>query len=475
MTIVAGQQSQLSASLTHVIETDGFVSSDFHVHGINSADSRVSHRKRVEGYAGEGVDNIILTDHGAHTDLDPTIASLGFGNWVSSTVGEEITTFDYGHFNAYPFTVDPNRISGGSTDWAVAAPAGQEFPSAGAFNATPAEIFALATTAATSTPSTTIQVNHIGSHFGPMKIDTSLVPPSDGLDAAGRLERRLDEPVSTNLFFPFPALELWNGYNRGAQSSFLNERIGVWFNLLNQGIETTFIADTDTHRHDSLRMSGARTWTPASPGSDGPGTVDSEEVAQMVDAGKATGGQGLFVTTALRATDGSGAQADLTRSGVTHITDAGGNVELDIRVQAPIWSGFDTIEIYANAQTTPVDIVNPYAYSATPTMTLAEGDCDATSAGDGDFDVTVVDVSADPGAQRLEANVTVPFSGLVDDTWFVVVAKGTDGACRSLFPVFPVNLDTASNTTVADLLDGNIGESGVMALGATNALYFDAP
>ena len=28
---------------------------------------------------------------------------------------------------------------------------------------------------------------------------------------------------------------------------------------------------------------------------------------------------------------------------------------------------------------------------------------------------------------------------------------------------------------LADLVDGNLGESGVMALGATNALYFDAP
>jgi hypothetical protein len=451
------------------------VSSDFHIHGINSADSRVSHRKRAEGYAGEGVDNIVMTDHHVHTDLDPTITALGLGDWVSSTVGEEITTFDYGHFNAYPLAIDPTRISRGSTDWAVAAPPGQDFPSAGAYNATPAEIYSLATAGANSLPTTTIQINHIDSHFAPLKIDTSLVPPRDGLDAAGRAERRLDEPVGTNLFFPFPALELWNGHTRGAQSDFLNERIGIWFNLLNQGIETTFIADTDSHRHENLRMAGARTWTAASPGSDAPGTVDGAEVAAMVDAGKATGGQGAFVTTVLRATDGSGAQADLTRNGTTHMSDAAGDVVLDIRVQAPIWSGFDTIEIYANAQTVPVDAANPYLYSAVPTQTLSEGDCNAGTMGDGDFDVTVVDVSADPGAQRIEANLSVPFSGLTEDTWFVVVVKGSDTFCPALFPVFPANVSTATNTTVADLMDGNVGESGVKALGATNALYFDAP
>jgi len=476
VTITAGSQTNVAAQIAPVLETAGFVSSDFHIHGINSADSRVSHTDRVEQYAGEGVDQIIMTDHHSHTDLDPTIASLGLGGWVSSAIGEEITTFDYGHFNGYPFTVDPSRVSGGSTDWAQAAPPGMEFPSAGAYNATPAEIFALATTGATSTPDTTVQINHIGSHFSPLRIDTTLVPPQDGLDAAARAERRLDEPVGTNLYFHFPALELWNGHTRGAQSEFLDDRIGIWFNLLNQGLPTTFIADTDSHRFTNLRSAGARTWTAAAPGSDSAATVDEDEVANMVDAGKATGGQGVFVTTALRATDGSGAVADLTRFGSTHMTDAGGNVELDIRVQAPTWAAFDRIEIYANATTTVVDAANPYAYGAVPDLVLQEGDCDAATGGDGDFDVSVVNV--DPGvagADRLEANVTVPFAGLTEDTWFVVVVKGTDGVCGPMFPVFASNLDAGTNASLPDLLDGNVGESGVMALGATNALYFDAP
>ena len=42
-----------------------------------------------------------------------------------------------------------------------------------------------------------------------------------------------------------------------------------------------------------------------------------------------------------------------------------------------------------------------------------------------------------------------------------------------MFPVYPDNLDTGSNTTLADLVDGNVTESGVMALGATNAVYFE--
>ncbi|MBW2243455.1 MAG: hypothetical protein JRH01_15845 [Deltaproteobacteria bacterium] len=475
VTITGGAQTTVAAQIAQVLDTDGFVSSEFHVHGVNSADSRVSHGKRVNGYAAEGVDNVVMTDHHVHTDLGPTIASEGLGAWLSSTIGEEVTTFDSGHFNAYPLTQDASRVTLGSTDWAGAALPGMDFPSAGAFNLTPAEVLALGTTGATSTADTTMQINHIDSHFETLQLDTSLVPPADGLDAAERLERRLDEPLSTNLFQLFPALELWNGDGRNDQNQFLNERIGVWFNLLNQGLNTTFIADTDSHRFTNLNYSGARTWTAAAPGSDSAGTVDSGEVAQMVTAGKATGGQGIFVTTKLRATDHSGDFASLDRFGSTFMTDAAGNVELDIRVQAPTWSEFDTIEIYANAATTVVDPAAPYLYSAVPTMTLNEGDCSSATTGDGAFDVAVVNVAAVPGADRLEANVTVPFSGLTVDTWFVVVVKGTDGVCPALFPVFAKGLNSTANLTPADLMDGNVGESGVLALGATNALYFEAP
>ena len=64
------------------------------------------------------------------------------------------------------------------------------------------------------------------------------------------------------------------------------------------------------------------------------------------------------------------------------------------------------------------------------------------------------------------------FSGLGATTWFAVVVRGTDGACGPMFPVYPHDLATASNTTLANLVDGNVGQSGTMALGFTNALYF---
>lgn len=464
ITITAGNTTQVAAQIARVIETPGFISSDFHVHGINSPDSRINYTRRIQQFGGEGVENLILTEHDAHYDLTAEIASLGFAPFLRSTVGEEITTFDYGHYNSYPRLVDPSRPSGGSTDHGGAAPPGQDFVQYGSYSLSPAQIHAAATTDATSTPDTVVQINHIDSHFSPLRIDTSQVPPQSALTPAQQLSLRLD-PTIPNLFFHFPALELWNGANRGDQNQFLNERIGIWFNLLNQGLMTTMIGDTDTHEYFNTNGGGARTWTASS--TDAPAAISDAEVADAVRNGRAVAGQGIYVQTRLLAQDGSGGVADFTGAGSTLVSSANGAVDLEIRVQAPTWAEYDRIEIYANASTTVAGTSGgvPVLFGATPTLILDKGV---------DFTVgTVAPHPAVPAAQRQETTKTVSFAGLTSDTWFVVVVKGRDGVSKPMFPVFPLSLNAASNTTLPQLLDGNLGEGGTMALGNTNALYAD--
>ncbi|MDX2167538.1 MAG: hypothetical protein SF182_10760 [Deltaproteobacteria bacterium] len=452
-----------TAQLARVVDTTGFVSSDYHVHGIASADSRVPEGDRVRQFAGEGVDNIVMTDHHAHTDLTGTIRKLAFERYVHATVGEEVTTWDYGHYNAYPLLVDLARATGGSTDWAGAAPAGREFKAYGAYGLELEAMRDLAEHGPLSTPDTIMQINHIDSTFDPLLIDTKEVPPRMRITPENRLRFRLD-PNGPNDYVHFRALELWNGASRGKQSEFLDTRIGVWFNLLNQGLITTAIADTDTHEFLPINAAGARTWT-ASP-TDEPAEIDPADCARAVAAGRAIGGQGAFVTPRLRADDGSGASADLTLEGATTVASSNGKVILEARVQAPIWAPFDRIEIYANATTVVARTRDgvPTLYAAEPSLVLAAG---------ADFTVERVVVDPDvPGAERFEATISVPYT-LDRDTWFVVLAKGTDGVSRPMFPVIAGDLNAATNTTVAELTDGNLGEGGVLSLGFSNALYAD--
>jgi len=467
ITVTEGNQTSVAARIAQVVETPGFVSSDYHVHALNSPDSRISNNARALQFAGEGVDNVIMTDHEYRTDLKPVIAQLGLVPFVTSMIGEEITTFDYGHFNAYPLQIDPSRVSGGAVDFGGGALPGRDFPAYGSYTLSPAQIEAAAT-GSFATPDTVVQINHIDSHFGPMRIDTGLVPPRSLLTPAQKAALRLD-PAIDNFFHAFPALELWNGYSRSHQNEFLVGRIGIWFNLLNQGIPTTMIGDTDTHELVNTRGGGSRSWTPTSAGSDLPATLLESEIGQAVKAGRAVSGQGLYVQARLLAADGSGAAADFTRDGSTLVASANGSVDLEIRVQAPLWAEYDRIEIYANA-TPNVAGTNggtPVAYGpGTPAVTL--------DLGAGGFTANVVDVHPGvPGGSRRETTKVVSFSGLTQDTWFVVLVRGRDGVSRPMFPIMPASLATASNTTLAQLLDGNLGESGVMALGNTNALYAD--
>jgi hypothetical protein len=290
-----------------------------------------------------------------------------------------------------------------------------------------------------------------------LRIDTGVVPPQSFLTTEGKMAFRLD-PEAENLFHHFPGLELWNGAGRGAQNAFLGERIGVWMNHLNQGLASTAIADTDTHEFLNLNSAGARTWT-ASP-TDAPAEIDPADVARSVKAGKAVGGQGVYVQAELVATDGSGATADLTLGGTNRLTTASG-VELHIRVQAPSWAPYDRIDVYANAATIVArrNQGTPTMYGAEPTRTLVAPE---------DFGVSLVPVG---NSSRRESQVTVPFAELGEDTWFVVVVRGTDGISRPMFPVFAHDLNRQTNLTLADLVDGNLNEGGTLALGFTNALY----
>ncbi len=480
--VSAGAVAEIETRIARVLDTTGFVSSDFHVHMLPSPDSWISLAERVLSYAGEGTDNIIATDHDAHTPLAETIASLGLTEFVHGTVGEEITSSDFGHFNGYPLDVDPERVTGGSTDWGGAAPPGQDFPSLGHFVLEPREIHE-EVLRANSSPNLAVQVNHIDSHFDPLRIDTALVPPTSHLDAAGRTAFRLD-PAGGELFHLFDALELWNGASRGAQDLFLIDRIGVWMNHLNQGLAITAIADSDSHTVLNLDSAGARTWTPAA--DDSPAAIDDDAVGAAVRSGRAVGGQGIYVQARLVA-DSTGESSgfalgdpllDVPVPGglrqAPGVTTSDGRVHLDLEIQAPLWAPYDRIEIYANAETAPIGPPDvPTRYTAIPTRVLVA---------QSDFTVEEVDPYAPesiPAARRHQTVQRVSFEDLVEDTWIVVVVRATTEALP-MFPVYPRDLESSENVDletgvpdIAKLRALTAAEGGVRALGYTNALWVD--
>jgi hypothetical protein len=127
--VVAGATTPVAGQITRVLDTTGFVGSDFHVHSIDSADAQVSRVDRVVSLLAEGVDFFTPSDHEFRADFAPTIAALGGSSLLGTATGNEITTFDYGTFQCLADDHRPAQVNGGAVDHGGAAPAGLDFPS----------------------------------------------------------------------------------------------------------------------------------------------------------------------------------------------------------------------------------------------------------------------------------------------------------------------------------------------------------
>jgi len=469
--VVAGQTTDVHARVARVVDTTGFVSADFHVHSIDSPDAAASRRHRVVSMLAEGVDFFTPTDHDFRADFQPTIEAMGVSDLVAVAPGAEITPFDYGHFNAWPMRIDPTLLNGGSVDFGGAASPGQDFPSRGHFNLTPGEIIAAAH--ADPGASNTVQINHIDSHFGieggfGLAIDTGTVPPQSGV--AGKV-RRLD-PSITNYFSPdFDALELWVGDDRTKIEVLLEQNVGDWFNLLNQGIVRTAVSSSDTHQRFSGPAGMPRTMV-ASP-SDRPGDLAAlaDTLSESVNAGRAVGTNGPWLRFSAHASStGESAALDLDHATMLRTTD--GAIAVRVEIQSPVWAEFDRVELYANATTVRRIEGRQISGGEIPIKRYRAEHAMVQTAGV-DFDVRRVLVDADPSHARLEAVATFELQDLTEDTWLVALVRGSDGISRPLFPVVAGSLRRPGNETLAGLTDGNLGEDGVLAVAFTNALFID--
>jgi hypothetical protein len=473
VTVNAGATSPVAATVEHVIDSTGFISADFHVHSIDSPDSRVPNGQRVLSMLDEGMDFFTPTDHDYRFDYQSTIDALGAMNLIGTAVGEEITSFDYGHFNAWPLSVDLSQVNHGAVDFGGSAPAGQDYPSAGFYSDAPVDIVTKAHADAPGS-NNTVQVNHVHSFFGldggsGLAIDTAVVPPTSTVPPAAR---RLNPSVMNFFTDTMDALEIWIGDTRAQiNTNFLGQNAGDWFNMINQGIVTTGISDSDSHTMNSGVAGFPRNMV-ASP-IDNPAGLSAiaDTLSANVNAGRVFGTDGPMVRVSVNAPS-TGETASLELGSPLTISTTDGAVNITVDIQSPTWAEFDRVEYYINTTTTRTTLLNKQTGAGAINVNRYSLTPDAVQTAGVDFTVNTVPV-AGTSSSRLEATTTLSLTGLTDDIYVVVMVKGTDGVSKPLFPVLPNNLKTSTNTTLAQLTDGNLGEDGIMALAYTNPLFVD--
>jgi len=387
-----GQTAKVDAVVGKAVDTSGWLSGDFHVHALASPDSPVTNLQRVGTFLAEGVDVLVATDHDVVTDFTPWIAEAKAEKWLASIIGDELTTFDYGHYIGFPLVRDANDLTGGAFDWGAGDGPG----------VTP---HGIALALAGGDADRVVQINHPnGGFLQALKIDVkqgiSLAPA-----AQFRLPPTTPDPVTgdTGLFSTaFTAMEIYNGH--GVEKFYTCAN--WWFALLARGLRWTGTAVSDTHSWNASQSGGPRSWVEVGAGKDSVATLDVKHFAKTVNAMKVVGSNGPFVRARIM---GDGKIRGL---GEVIPLDKGGTAIVEVEIQAPSWMSLDSVELFVSPTDTapPAGEQNAKAPKPTAVKKLALSPAD------------LID-GVDPGTKRYKVKVTFEFK-VEADGFAVVFVRG---------------------------------------------------
>ncbi|MDF1565240.1 MAG: CehA/McbA family metallohydrolase [Deltaproteobacteria bacterium] len=306
VTVTEGESASISFQIEKVIDTSGWVSADFHIHAMRSPDSRVPYDIRAKQAATDDLDIPVLTEHVYVSTLQPIVDTLGLGDRVIGMVGHEVTTFSYGHFNAFPL------------DWRPLDPNGGAVYEHGR---SPRELISAIRTQ-NGEADEIIQVNHPRS-LGPGGYFSWI-----GLDAVADTTNKPDD-----WSLEWDSIEAFNGgCSRGGENG---EAVDDWMAFTSNGYPKTLSSGSDTHDEDSP-PGIPRNWIQLDKAAV---AADPQAIVAAVRDRRLIVSCGPFVEFAA---------ADGTRLGGRTGVDGSGVASFSVKVQAPSWMQLDEIRLLEN-------------------------------------------------------------------------------------------------------------------------------
>jgi len=381
VTLQPGLRASLTAQISRVVDTTGWISGDFHLHMQNSADSGLRKEDRIITCMADGLEYAITSDHDFHTELRPLIDEMGASEYFMSTVGNELTTIEQGHFNGWPMTFDPSKPENGAVDWQQPSDSGAEVPEdrpdLDVF--TPGDVYdALRAGGAYGADLTVVQNNHprdgLLGNFYMYGVDVTTGEPSGELNILELFHPRI---TPEEFSYDFDAIEASNGKRQdliktptmddvadfsdgGTLYDFLTRtedeqealRTGStgldtsysgalddWFNWLNQDRRYTITGNSDSHAKTKVECGTVRNYVRSS--TDRPHFIDEQELTQNILDGRVSHSFGPFIEVDVTGDHGSGELGDT-------VSDTDGVIDVAIRVQSPTWFDVDRIEVFQN-------------------------------------------------------------------------------------------------------------------------------
>ncbi|MEZ4469186.1 MAG: CehA/McbA family metallohydrolase, partial [bacterium] len=310
ITVAAGQTLDLTAVLPRVVDTDGYVAADLHLHSENSTDSRVPYERRLVEVVAEGLEYLVSTEHDFVSDPAPWLARAGLGDRLVVRAGVESSTMRLGHYNIWPLQPDPERAGMGAPNWYEDD-----------LDAWLDRVHALV-------PEGVVQCNH---------------PRFNGGYAAFFEVTELDDGI-TPARYRCDAVELINGIANKQTAQVLAD----WLALDDAGVRLTATGASDTHETRDF-VGGARTLVRVGFGPQGlpldrPGQFSGPDVEAALRAGRAVASAGPMLDVQVEAFNGR-----LATVGET-LTDPGKSVVVRVRLEAPAWMNLDTLVLHIDGE-----------------------------------------------------------------------------------------------------------------------------
>lgn len=295
---------RVEAELTHQVDPGDWVGSDLHLHAAPSPDSEVSLEDRLASLVAEGVRFAVATDHNHVTDYASVLSRLPLEG-LSVESGVEVTTESpaFGHFNAYPFPVDPVRPGNGAPAFS---------------GVTPESLFR---TLHQLDPDVVVQVNHPRLSGGIGYFDVMNVDPKTGA---------AEDAYSAD----FDALEVFNGFDLGQRAN-VDSVFDEWLKLLARGQRVVATGSSDSHQVRYQLAGYPRTYVNV-PAVD---HNDPRAIIRAIKAGASFVTSGPFVEVEI---EGGGPG--------TTVSPKGPSVSLSIRVRAPDWMPVEQVEVFVGTE-----------------------------------------------------------------------------------------------------------------------------
>ena len=320
------------------VNSDGWLSSDFHVHSAPSFDTKISVRQRLKSFVAQGGDVMISSEHNIIYDYENDMTAEKLGDYMAVVAGTELTSltrtpkmpFSYGHANVFPMEFKETRYSGG-----LIKHEGNRIREL-------IEMFG------SDSEQVILQMNHArkaavkddDSYYLDHLVHGNSYDPDLPLISDNNKSLIEKDPKTGLRDIDIDLIEVANGSFLG--SFFTNYEVlrQDWFSFLQQGEIIFASANSDSHGNVEL-VAMPRNYVYV--GDDNLANFNRDSFISAISDGQMFGSSGPLITVSEQIGDIKVAQA----IGVSRML-SGSDVNLQVKVAAASWVPIDTIKIYVN-------------------------------------------------------------------------------------------------------------------------------